>query len=83
MAEHLSPKEDARFQPLRARALAQWQQDHPKYVRLLKKQGELDEALDHAVSRAINILNQAADNGLAPNQGQELANEVLYLRTSQ
>jgi hypothetical protein len=77
--QHLPPKEDARYAPLRASAEANWRQHNPSLVKKLEASGSLDELLDDATERAVRVLQQAEEKGLAPDQGEELANEELYL----
>lgn len=75
----IPPKDDARFQPLRADAENNWREWNPKLVKKLEQSGQLNERLDRAATRAVEIFQQAEENGLAENQAQELANQELFL----
>ncbi len=72
-------REDARFQPLRAQAEAHWRKYLPKYVSLLEKESRLDASLDSAAERAVLVLQQCEQKGLAPSQARELANQEILL----
>ena len=80
--EKIPPKEDARFGPLRAMAEENWREHSPKLVKLLEKQGNLEQRLDEATENAILILNQCQEQGLAPDQARELAYENLLQPTA-
>ena len=73
--ENITPEEDARFGPLKAKAEDHWRTHNKKRVRLLESKGELDQILNGAVAQAIFIMNQAEEKGLAPDQARELAYE--------
>lgn len=75
--DNILPEEDARFGPLKAKTEAQWRTHNKKYVRLLENNGELEQRLNETAARAIFILNQAEEKGLAPDQARELASDCL------
>jgi hypothetical protein len=77
--DNILPEEDARFGPLKAKTEAQWRTHNQKYVRLLENNGELEQRLNETAARAIFILNQAEEKGLAPDQARELAYDRLLL----
>jgi hypothetical protein len=82
-SERISPREDARFGPLRATIEENWNENSPEMVRLLEQRGEFQQRLDEAAENAIVTMNQALECGLAPDQARELAYESLlfYERT--
>jgi hypothetical protein len=75
--EELSPREDARFEPLRKMAETNWREYNPKLVKALEKSGTLQKNLDSAVELAIITLQQCEKRGLAPDQAREIAYETL------
>ena len=75
----LPPKEDARFPVLRADAERNWREWNPKLVKSLEQKNLLNQRLDQAAENAVRVLQQAEQKGLSPDQGQELANEHLFL----
>ena len=75
----VSPREDARFEPLMRRTEAHWREFNPKLVKLLEKKGILRQRLESAVESGITILHQCEERGLAPDQARELAYEDLLL----
>jgi len=75
--EKTQPEEDARFGPLKAKTEAHWRTHNKKFVRLLESNGELEQRLNETAARAIFILNQADEKGLAPDQARELAYDGL------
>lgn len=72
-------REDARFPVLRADAERNWREWNPKLVKSLEAANQLNQRLDNAAENAVRVLQEAEKKNLSPDQGQELANEYLYL----
>jgi hypothetical protein len=82
--ETIAPREDARFGPLKAKAEESWRAHNLKLMRLLEKDGVLDQRLDEAAERAILTLNQAHQSGMTPDQAREMAyNDLLQPEPSE
>ena len=71
---------------LRPRAkelLKQWRESNPQLVKDLEKSGDLNQSLDAALNRELDVYAQAIEKGLNPDQARELAREELDLPTAQ
>ncbi len=81
--DNILPEEDARFGPLKAKTEAHWRTHNKKFVRLLESNGELEQRLNETAARAIFVLNQAEETGLAQTRrGNWHTTAHSYLRTS-
>jgi hypothetical protein len=74
-----TPKEDARFEILKAQADAHWSRYLPKRYAQLEQSGKLEEAISRAAETAVMILHDCERAGLNPDQGRELAMPEILL----
>ena len=65
------------------RILGHWKEHRPKMYRALKKSGHLDKVALNAQERHLDLKMEALDQGLAPDQADEIARQVWMFPTEE
>jgi hypothetical protein len=72
------PREDARFEPLKARSESHHREYLPELTKNLEKKGQFDEHLSNLTEQAIKSLHESQLAGLNPDQARELAYPLIF-----
>jgi hypothetical protein len=74
----IKPEEDARLPILEARIEREWRQYRSGYVKSLQKSGQLQKQVRATALWCVQVLHDAENRGLNPDQGRELIQPLIH-----
>ncbi|MDR3774548.1 MAG: hypothetical protein P4L26_14440 [Terracidiphilus sp.] len=74
----IKPEEDARIPILEAQIEREWRQYRRAYVKSLQKAGQLQKQVHETALWCVQVLRDAENRGLNPDQGRELMQPLIH-----